>query len=102
MSARKSIRQYRHTLSEREANILSSLSYRDRTIFTADDLKEFTPNPKNLLDGLSRKKWILKIRKGVYAIVPFEAGELGSISSVTRLSAYHFSRSAGDHAITVK
>ena len=80
MSARKSIRQYRHTLSGREAKILSSLSYRDRTIFTANDLKEFTPNPKNLLDGLSRKKWVLKIRKGVYAIVPFEAGELGSVS----------------------
>jgi predicted transcriptional regulator of viral defense system len=80
MYARKSIRQYRHTLSDREAKILSSLSYRGRTIFTGDDLKELTPNPKNLLDGLSRKKWVLKIRNGVYAIVPFEAGELGSAS----------------------
>jgi len=40
MYARKSIRQYRHTLSDREAKILSSLSYRGRIIFTADDLKE--------------------------------------------------------------
>jgi predicted transcriptional regulator of viral defense system len=80
MSARKSIRQYRHTLSHREAKILSTLSYRGRTIFTAADLEELTPNPKSLLDGLSRKRWILKIRKGVYAIVPFEAGELGAAS----------------------
>jgi len=50
MSARRSIRQYRHTLSERKGEILSTLSYRGRTIFTADDLKEFTPDPKNLLD----------------------------------------------------
>ncbi len=80
MSARKSIRQYRRTLSDREAKILSSLSYRGKTIFTADDLRGFTAHPKNLLDGLSRKKWLLKIRKGVYAIVPFEAGEPGSAS----------------------
>jgi predicted transcriptional regulator of viral defense system len=80
MSARKSTRQYRHTLSEREAKILSSLSYRGRTIFTADELRQLTNDPKNVLDWLSRKKWLLKIRKGVYAIVPFEAGELGSAS----------------------
>lgn len=80
MSTRKSIRQYRHTLSETEAKVLSSLSYRGKTIFTIEDVKEFTGNPKNLLDWLVRKKWILKIRKGVYLIAPFEAGELGAAS----------------------
>ncbi len=80
MSARKSIRQYRHTLSERESKVLSTLSYRGKTVFTTGELRELIPNPKNLLDGLIRKKWILKIRKGVYAIVPFEAGELGAAS----------------------
>lgn len=80
MSTRKSIRQYRHTLSDRESRILSSLSYSGKTIFTANDIKKSTSNPKDLLDQLVRKKWILKIRKGVYAIVPFEAGELGASS----------------------
>jgi predicted transcriptional regulator of viral defense system len=80
MSTRKSISQYRHTLSETEAKVLSSLSYRGKTIFTLEDVKEFTDNPKNLLDWLVRKKWILKIKKGVYLIAPFEAGELGAAS----------------------
>jgi len=33
-------------LSEREAKVLSSLSYAGKTIFTTQDLKEFTNNPK--------------------------------------------------------
>jgi hypothetical protein len=59
----KSISQCRHTLSEAEARVLSSLSYRGKTIFTIEDAKEFAGNPKNLLDWLLRKKWILKTTK---------------------------------------
>jgi predicted transcriptional regulator of viral defense system len=78
MATRKSINQYKHTLSETEARILSSLSYAGKTIFTIKDIKEFTDNPKNLLDWLVRKRWILKIKKGVYLIAPLEAGEFGA------------------------
>ena len=80
MHDRKSIREYRHTLSDRESKILSSLSYDGKTVFTAEDVKEFVDEPKNILDSLVRKRWILKIMKGVYAIAPFEAGELGAAS----------------------
>jgi predicted transcriptional regulator of viral defense system len=78
MYTRKSINQYRHTLSETEAKVLSSLSYAGKTIFTTKDIEEFAVNPKNLLDWLVRKRWILKIKKGVYLIAPLEAGELGA------------------------
>lgn len=57
---------------------MASLSYAGKTIFTTEDLKEFTDNPKNLLDWLVRKKWILRIKKGVYLIAPLEAGEKGA------------------------
>ena len=80
MCTRKSAIQYRRTLSERESRILSTLSYKGKTIFTTDDIKEFTNNPKDLLNWLVRKRWILKVRKGVYVVVPFEAGELGAAS----------------------
>ncbi len=80
MYRRKLIRQYRHTLSDRESRILSSLSYRSKTIFATNDIKEFVEKPKSVLDNLVRKKWILKIKKGVYVIAPFEAGELGAAS----------------------
>ncbi|MCL2134766.1 MAG: transcriptional regulator [Candidatus Bathyarchaeota archaeon] len=69
---------YSRTLSEREAKVLSSLSYAGKTIFTTKDLKEFTDNPKNLLDWLVRKKWLLKIKNGTYIITPLEAGEKGA------------------------
>ncbi|MCL2359142.1 MAG: transcriptional regulator [Candidatus Bathyarchaeota archaeon] len=65
-------------MSEREAKVLSSLSYKDKTIFTTNDLKEYTNNPKNLLDWLVRKKWIQKIKKGTYLIAPLNAGTNGT------------------------
>jgi predicted transcriptional regulator of viral defense system len=70
--------QYSRTLSSREADILSELSYNGKIIFSNKDLKKYVDNPKSLIDGLSRKKWILKIKNGLYLIVPFEAGKLGS------------------------
>ena len=78
MDSRKSITAYRHSLSTRESEVLSTLSSRGKTIFTTGDLKEFIQEPKNLLDNLSRKKWILRMKKGVYAIAPLEAGKTGA------------------------
>ncbi|MDR2707858.1 MAG: hypothetical protein LBB87_03840 [Nitrososphaerota archaeon] len=72
------ITQYSRTLSAKEAKVLSSLSYAGKTIFTTNDLKEYTDNPKNLLDWLVRKKWIQKIKNGTYLITPLEAGEKGA------------------------
>ncbi|MGH9910540.1 MAG: type IV toxin-antitoxin system AbiEi family antitoxin domain-containing protein, partial [Nitrososphaerales archaeon] len=67
-------------MSDRESRILSELSYRNKMIFTLKDIQEFEEKPKNFLDQLSRKKWILKIRRGVYVITPLEAGAGGSES----------------------
>jgi predicted transcriptional regulator of viral defense system len=78
MIKRTSLKKYRRTLSDRESRILSNLSHHGKTIFTTDDIKELVSNPKSFLDHLARKKWILKIRRGVYVIAPFEAGEGGS------------------------
>ncbi|MGH9992194.1 MAG: type IV toxin-antitoxin system AbiEi family antitoxin domain-containing protein [Nitrososphaera sp.] len=78
MYKRKAINQYRHTLSDRESRILSSLSYGGSTIFTTRDMRGLVAKPKNILDNLVRKRWILKLRRGVYVIVPLEAGEKGA------------------------
>ncbi len=77
---RISITKYRRTLSDNESKVLTELSYKNKKIFTLDDLKGLVDKPKNLLDQLTRKKWILKIRRGVYAITPLEAGENGADS----------------------
>lgn len=78
MYKRRTITKYRHTLSDRESRVLSSLSFNGKTIFTLSDIRELAPEPKNLLDNLVRKRWILKLRRGVYVIAPLESGEKGA------------------------
>jgi len=80
MKQGKSIKKYRESLSKREARILSDLSYKGKGIFTLEDVKEYNKNTKSLLYNLSKKNWILKIKKGLYMIAPLEAGELGARS----------------------
>jgi len=80
MKKGKSIKKYRESLSRREARILSDLSYRGKGIFTLEDIKEYYKNPKGLLYNLSKKNWILRIKRGLYMIAPLEAGELGARS----------------------
>ena len=80
MKKGKSARKYREGLSAKEARILSDLSYRGKGIFTLEDVREYDKDPKKLLYNLSRKNWILKIKKGLYMIAPLEAGELGARS----------------------
>ncbi|MDH2908038.1 MAG: type IV toxin-antitoxin system AbiEi family antitoxin [Candidatus Nitrosotalea sp.] len=70
--------KYRKALSERESRILSELSYRNKGIFTLNDLDEFVQKPKNFLHHLIEKNWILKARRGIYIIVPLEAGSGGA------------------------
>ncbi len=60
--------------------MLSELSYKNKNIFTLDDIKKLVDRPKNFLDQLARKKWILRIRREVYLIAPLEAGEGGADS----------------------
>ena len=68
----------RRTLSDKESNILSELSYHNKSIFTTEDIKKLEKNPKSILENLVKKKWILKIRRGVYLIIPLEAGKEGA------------------------
>lgn len=75
---RESTNKYRRTLSDREARVLSELSFEGKRIFTPSDLKTYTNSPKSILDSLIRKKWVLKIKKERYLIVPLEAGEKGA------------------------
>lgn len=78
LEKRKSQSAYRRTLSDREANILADLSYKGNIIFSPDDLRIYVSNPKSIIDSLIRKKWILKIKKEKYLIVPLEAGKRGA------------------------
>lgn len=78
MYIRKKAKQYRQSLSENEARILSDLAYRGKGIFNLNDMERYVKEPKNLLYRLQKKNWILKIKQGLYMIAPLEAGELGA------------------------
>lgn len=70
--------KYRKALSGKESRVLSELSYRNKSLFTAKDLKGHVDDPRNFLHHLIEKNWVLKIMRGVYLIVPLEAGEGGA------------------------
>jgi len=65
-------------LTRNESRLLSSLSERGKTIFKIDDiateLKCSYKYAKVLANNLTKKKWVIILRRGVYLIVPLSAG----------------------------
>jgi predicted transcriptional regulator of viral defense system len=66
------------TLGEQESILLSSLSAAGHTVFSIDDaravLDDSEANVPKLLHQLARKRWIKRLERGKYLIVPLEAG----------------------------
>lgn len=75
---RKMIKKYRRSLSDAEAKVLTELSYSGQRIFAAKDALATASNAKSMLDGLTRKGWIIRLRNGIYMVVPLEAGYGGA------------------------
>lgn len=66
------------TLGERESRLLSGLSAAGYTVFTIDDartvLDASDANIRKLLHRLHRKRWIKRLERGKYLILPLAAG----------------------------
>lgn len=66
------------TLSERESLLLTTLSADGHTLFTVEDaravLEDSEANVRKLLHRLNRKRWIRRLERGKYLIVPLAAG----------------------------
>lgn len=66
------------TLSEQESRLLSSLSAAGYTVFTIEEARTVLNNPNvdlaKLLHRLHRKRWLNRLERGTYLIVPLEAG----------------------------
>ena len=74
---------YRKGLGKKESFLISSLSRDDKQIFTIEDAKAIIgENAKNSIYNLVRKKWILKLKRGLYTIVPLDIGVKGADSFV--------------------
>jgi len=65
-------------LSDKETFFLSTLSSSGKKIFTIEDAANILDISNNALDNLlyklAKKKWILRIQRGKYIIVPLDAG----------------------------
>jgi predicted transcriptional regulator of viral defense system len=64
-------------LSSREGEFLAGLAASGRTIFTTADAQAFWGHADytaNILSRLRRKGWIQRLERGVYLLIPLEAG----------------------------
>jgi len=71
------------TLGEDGARLLTSLSVAGKTVFTSEDAAEVLGaevNVRLLLSRLENKRWLKRLEKGKYLILPFEAGMEGKYS----------------------
>jgi predicted transcriptional regulator of viral defense system len=74
---------YRQGLTPREAFFLSTLAREGRAIFSMSDARQILgAKTRQTLSLLSKKKWVLRLRRGLYVIVPIDAGVRGSESFI--------------------
>jgi predicted transcriptional regulator of viral defense system len=65
------------TLSSSETNLLSQLAAQGKSIFSISDAKQLWESPtpiKTTLHRLEKKGWVLRVKRGIYLVVPLEAG----------------------------
>lgn len=69
------------TLSTQETRLLNALSAAGRTVFTVEDAQAVAngdvANLPRLLSSLTRKRWLLRLERGKYLILPLSAGMEG-------------------------
>lgn len=71
--------KYRLGLSKRGSYLLSVLARRNLNIFEIGQARKILKgNPKKVMSYLIKKKWVLSLKKGLYAIVPLDIGEKGA------------------------
>jgi len=77
-----STKEYR-TLSRMESRLILTLAQMGRRLFTIDEAKSIIgTGAKKITYSLMRKKWILQIKKGLYALVPLDIGLEGADSFI--------------------
>jgi len=75
--------EYRKGLSKKESLLISTLASRDRKIFTIDETERILgKDAKKFMSSLIRKKWVLQLKRGLYAIVPLDIGVRGAESFI--------------------
>lgn len=75
--------EYRKGLSKKESLLLSELARQNKAVFTAREAKAvLRESPYLTLHQLKKKKWLLQLKRGLYAIVPLDIGVKGAESFI--------------------
>ena len=80
---KESEEDYKKGLSATESLVISALARQDRKIFSIEDARAVTQGDvKKIMSSLIRKKWLLPLKRGLYAIVPLDVGVKGADSFI--------------------
>jgi len=76
-------KSYKRGVTSRESLLISSLAREDKKIFSIEDAKSIIEkDAKRVMSSLIRKKWVLPLKRGLYAIVPLDVGVKGADSFI--------------------
>lgn len=71
-------------LGDTEAHLLLTLASRGQHVFTTDDAHQILSGKRQgtnkMLARLHQKRWVLRLQRGLYLLLPFEAGVEGRYS----------------------
>jgi predicted transcriptional regulator of viral defense system len=74
-----SAKEYKSTLGEKEAFLVRSLAAEGKTIFETEDASRLLGRgAKAIVHRLALKKWVLPLKRGLYAMVPLNVGVKGA------------------------
>lgn len=63
---------------KREASLIAGLAEAEKTIFSMADARAIIGSgAKDVVRRLVRKKWVLPLKRGLYAVVPLDVGVQG-------------------------
>ena len=89
----KSEESIKSGLSKREALALTRLAAENKTVVTVSDIKNTLDvsreKAKKIAYNLEKKKWLDRLKRGVYLIVPLEAGEKAEYTEHEYVIASH-------------
>jgi len=72
-------KQYKAGLGKKEAFLVRSLAEQGKAIFTIEDASRLLgEGARKMVYRLARKKWVLPLKRGLYAMVPLDVGVKGA------------------------
>lgn len=91
--ATKNEKNIKQGLSKREALALTRLAGENRTIITIQDIQDAVgvsyETAKKMAANLAEKRWLDRLKRGTYLIVPLAAGEAGTYTEHEYVIATH-------------